>query len=178
MPISLSDRRPHGLDFRVVYEAEFRYVWNSLRRLGGRDRDLEDLCHEVFLAFYRGMADYDVTRPLRPWLFGIAFRICSDYRRRAGHRLEVPVDEHHATCALPHADEQLAGKEQRRLVREALSMLDFDRRAVFIMHELDGHSMPEVAQVLEVPLNTLYSRLRLARAEFAQTVRRLQGGSR
>ncbi len=165
-------------DFRAVYESEFRYVWNTLRRLGTRDRDLEDLCHEVFIVFYRTLDEYDAARPLKPWLFGISFRVCSDYRRRAGYRFEVPVDAHDPACQRPHADEQLVSEERRKLVLRALEALEIDRRAVFIMHDLDGHSMPEIAQVIDAPINTLYSRLRLARVQFQEVVRRLQGNKR
>src|SRR4051812_36542553 len=76
-------------DFRVIYEAHFNYVWHSLRRIGVQDADLEDLAHDVFVAFYRGLDNYDPTRPVKPWLFGICFRVASDHRRRARHRFEV-----------------------------------------------------------------------------------------
>ena len=158
-------------DFRAVYEAEFDYVWRTLRRLGVPERDLEDLSHDVFVAFYRSRAGYDPSRPLKPWLFGIAFRVSSDFRRRAQHRYEIP-SEHEATDDKASAEEQVSQNEQRALVLRGLEALEPDRRAVFVMHDLDGHSMPEIAQVLSAPLNTLYSRLRLAREQFAQAVRR------
>ncbi len=160
------------LEFRAVYEAQFAYVWRSLRRLGVRDRDLEDVAHDVFVALYRGFEEFDRTRPIRPWLFGIAFRVASDYRRRARHRLEVPSDASDVAADDPAADERIEAREARQLVLEALGTLDLDRRAVFVMHDLDGYSMPEIARTLDAPLNTLYSRLRLAREQFARAVRR------
>jgi len=65
-------------------------------------------------------------------------------------------------------------------VARALDTLDFDRRAVFILHEIDGVAIPEIARALEIPSNTAYSRLRLARADFGAAVRRLhlQGGQK
>jgi len=60
----------------------------------------------------------------------------------------------------------------------ALEELDLDRRAVFVMHDIDGHVMPDIAAALGVPLNTAYSRLRLARADFAAAVERVRGGGR
>jgi RNA polymerase sigma-70 factor (ECF subfamily) len=162
-------------DFRRIYDAQFDYVFHSLRRLGIPDRDLEDLCHDVFVAFYRGRDGYDPSRPVKPWLFGIAFRVASDYRRRMQNRFEVPDGvPDRGGDAFPAPDEQLAAAEGRALVLRALQALDLDRRAVFVMHELDGCSMPEIAEVLSAPLNTLYSRLRLARADFSAAVRRLR----
>jgi RNA polymerase sigma-70 factor (ECF subfamily) len=158
-------------DFRAAYQANFSYVYNSLRRLGVRDADLEDLAHDVFVAFYRGLSAYDPARPLRPWLFGIAFRIASDYRRRAAHRLEISKETHDLPDSTPSADAHVAASEARRAVLAALSTLDLDRRAVFVLHDLDGQPMPEIARALAVPLNTAYSRLRLAREQFAAAVR-------
>jgi RNA polymerase sigma-70 factor (ECF subfamily) len=163
------------VEFGTLYESEFSYIWHALRRLGVPERDREDLCHDVFVILYRAWADYDTARPLRPWLFGIAFRVASDYRRRARHRFEVPGECDSADTA-PIADEHVAVSEQRRLIQEALATLDLDRRAVFVMHDLDGHAMPEIAAALAVPLNTCYSRLRLARQQFAAAVRRRQPG--
>jgi RNA polymerase sigma-70 factor (ECF subfamily) len=160
--------------FQRVYEEQFDYVWNTLRRLSIAAPDREDLCHDVFIGFYRGLSTYDRSRPIRPWLFGIAFRVASDFRRRARHWREVAAGPHEAVGTGPGADDQLAARQDRELVMRGLSVLDLDRRAVFILHEIDGHSMPEIAQVLDAPLNTLYSRLRLARQAFTQEIRRIQ----
>jgi RNA polymerase sigma-70 factor, ECF subfamily len=164
---------PDPADFRAVYQGNFSYIYNTLRRLGVRDADLEDLAHDVFVAFFRGQTGYDPARPLKPWLFGIAFRVASDYRRRAGHRLEIARESPDLPDAAPPADEQVAAAEARRAVLAALATLDLDRRAVLVLHDLDGIAMPEIARVLAVPLNTCYSRLRLAREQFAAAVRSL-----
>ena len=162
-------------EFPAVYAAELGYVWNALRRLGVHDRDLEDLCHDVFVVVFRNLAAYDTRRPIRPWLFGIAFRVASDYRRSARHRREIPGTTRELPCPAPPADEVMLVRERQRLVARALEALELDRRAVFVMHDIDGHVMPDIAGALGIPLNTAYSRLRLARADFAAAVRRVQG---
>ena len=166
------------VEFPAVYAAELGYVWSTLRRLGVQERDLEDLCHDVFVVVFRNLAVYDARRPIRPWLFGIAFRVASDYRRSARHRREVTGTTREPVCPAPRADEVMLRRERQRLVASALEALELDRRAVFVMHDIDGHVMPEIAAALGVPLNTAYSRLRLARADFAAAVRRVQGGAR
>jgi RNA polymerase sigma-70 factor (ECF subfamily) len=160
--------------FQKTYEEQFDYVWNTLKRLGIGAPDREDLCHDVFIAFYRGLRSYDRARPIRPWLFGIAFRVASDFRRRARHRHEVVGEAHQAVAGGQGADDQVAARQDRELVMRGLAVLDLDRRAVFIMHEIDGCSMPEIARVLDAPLNTLYSRLRLARQAFTEAIRSVQ----
>jgi RNA polymerase sigma-70 factor (ECF subfamily) len=162
-------------DFRAVYEAQFDYVFHTLRRMGAPDRDLEDLIHEVFLAFYKGRETFDPRRPLKPWLCGIAFRIFSDFRRKAQNRYEIPSEPRERASAGTPADELVAARQRHDLVMRGLETLDLDKRAVLLMHDIDGHAMPEIAAVLSIPLNTAYSRLRLAREQFAAAVRRLQG---
>jgi RNA polymerase sigma-70 factor (ECF subfamily) len=164
---------PKAPDFRAVFEAEFAYVWSTLRRMGVRERDLEDVTHDTFLKVGPRLPDYDPGRPIRPWLFGFAFRVASDYRRLARHRKEV-LAEAEADDPAPAPDEEVAMREARAIMTEALDAIELDRRAVFVLHVLDECPIPEVAQALGVPVNTAYSRLRLAREEFSSAVRRLQ----
>jgi RNA polymerase sigma-70 factor (ECF subfamily) len=165
---------PASEAFDRMYREEFPYVWRSLRRLGGRPADLEDLAHDVFVVVHKRLADYDESRPLRAWLFGIAFRVASDYRRRARFRAEVATGDVEATSQAPRADDQLAAEQDRALVIEALAALDLDRRAVFVLHDIDGVAAPAIADALAIPVNTVYSRLRIARERFAAAVRRLR----
>lgn len=158
----------------AAYRQELAWVVRTVERLGARAGDLEDLVHDVFLAFHRTLDGFDPRRPLRPWLFGIAFRVVSDYRRRAGFSREAA---HEHLGETPHGGptpvEALEAAEKRRLVLAALEALPLDQRAVFVAVELDEQSVPEVAQMLQIPLNTAYSRLRLGRQRFTAAVERL-----
>jgi RNA polymerase sigma-70 factor (ECF subfamily) len=163
-------------DFRSVFDREFSYVWTSLRRLGVAPRDLEDVTHDVFVEVFRNLARYDATRPLRPWLFAFAFRFASDYRRLARHRVEV-YEEPAGASADPPADDVIAARELRAVIMKALDSIELVRRGVFILHELEARPMAEIAEALGIPLNTAYSRLRVAREEFTTTFRLLQRGA-
>jgi len=166
---------PEAPGFRALFEAELTYVIGTLRRLGVREADLEDLAHEVFVAVHGALATYDRARPLRPWLFGIAFRIASDYRRKARFSRESPrAEADDRADAAPLADERLADEQARRIVIEALDHLDLDRRAVLVMHDIDGCPIPEIARTLSIPLNTAYSRLRLGREQLKAAVKRVR----
>jgi RNA polymerase sigma-70 factor (ECF subfamily) len=162
---------------KALYAAEFGYVWDSLRRLGVRGADLEDLSQEVFVRLFRNFASYDPSRPLRPWIFGIALRVASDFKRLAHRRHEIiqepPETEHDA--ATPY--EATEARQKQRLVLDALERVELDRRAIFILHDLESRPVPQIAEALGVPLNTCYSRLRLARNDFTAAVRALQGGA-
>jgi RNA polymerase sigma-70 factor, ECF subfamily len=170
---SAGDGARPRVEFRQIFEEEFDYIWNTLRRLGVHQRDLEDVTHDVLLAVHRRLAQYDPLRPMRPWLFAFGFRAASDYRRRAGHRREVLGDEEKVDTA-PLADERLESSEVRALVSLALETLDLDQRAVFILHDLDDCPVPEIAATLQIPLNTAYSRLRAARDKFRKAAKRLK----
>lgn len=160
--------------FTALYRTEAPHVMKTLRRLGVRSADVEDSAVEVFVALHRHWAQYDPTRPARPWVRAFAVRVAADYRKSARIRREVADDNADAHDASPGADERLIDREKQRLVLEALDGIDPERREVFVLHELEECPMPEVAQTLGVPLNTAYSRLRLGREEFAASVRRIR----
>ncbi|MEO6601986.1 MAG: sigma-70 family RNA polymerase sigma factor [Polyangiaceae bacterium] len=168
-PTQNSKKTPH---FGHIFGREFDYVWNSLRRLGVPERDLEDLAHDVFFRVYEHLADFDTERPLKPWLFGFAFRVASDYRRRFSNRREVLDADSEAIDPSPSALDHLMQAEALSLAQVALDSLDMERRAIFILHEIDGCAMPEVALALALPVNTAYSRLRLGREQFHAAARR------
>ena len=160
---------PELAPFRGLFEAEFGYVCRALRRLGVQSSDLEDVAQELFVIVYRSFGDYDSRRALRPWLFSFALRFAANYRRLARNRGHVSDG---ALRRIPVTSD--ARMEARDVVLRALEALDFDRRTVIVMHDLEGFDAKEIAAQLGAPLNTVYSRLRLARADFRAAVEVLQ----
>jgi RNA polymerase sigma-70 factor (ECF subfamily) len=158
-----------------VFEREFDYLCCTLRRLRVPDADVEDLAHEVFLIMYRRWEAYDPSFPLRPWLFGIAYRVAATHRRRTRREVTHPSPE--VTDLSPGPDHAVAARQARSIVLAALEHVPLARRAVFVMHCLDDVPMREVASALSIPLFTAYSRLRKARKEFEAAVKSLQRGA-
>jgi len=167
--------QPVAFDFPKVFRSELPYVWRTLRRLGVPDRDREDVAHEVFMVVHKRLHEYDATRPLRPWLFGIAYRRAADYRRLRRHEYERSDEAPDRIDTAPAADELIEAREARALLADALERVDFDRRAVLILHDLEEVTIPTIADALGIPVRTAYSRLRVGREELAQAVARLQG---
>lgn len=166
------------LGFDEVYARGYAHVWRTLRRLGVPEQDIEDQAHDVFLVVHRRLDDYDPARPLEPWLSGIAFRVMCAARRRAHRRRERAGHDawlDRQQSPEPGPERLVVAQERQQLVLDALDRLDLDRRLVFVMHELDGIPCPEIAREVGVPVNTVYSRLRVARTRFAAAVRRLRG---
>lgn len=163
-------------DCLEVYRRELDYLVGSLRRLGVPTSDVEDVLHEVFLVMLRRWDDYDRARPLRPWLFGIAFRVSSGHRRRGSRELATESLEPEDPGARP--DQQVAVSQNRRLLLEALAAVPVERRAVLILHEVDEVPMRDIAEQLSIPLFTAYSRLRKARQELDAALDALVKGGR
>ena len=177
METPASPKQDPSAELQDLYRREISYVVHTLRRLGVKNAELEDVAHDVFVALYRHLGERDPARPLRPWLFGFCFRIASDHRKLARHRHEVPPLAHEPADPAPQPDELVAEERLRRQLLAALDAMDFEKRSLVVMHDLEGISVPEIAALLAVPLNTAYSRLRLARAEFERALVKITGGS-
>ena len=155
-----------------AFSRELDYIFRTLRRLGVPRRDEEDLAHEVFLVLHRTWREYDPSRPLRAYLFGIAFRVASSNRRRTWRETSFAVVDAHDRAPVP--DRALEAKRARALVLAALARIPLPRRAVLSMHDIDEIPMRDIARELSIPLFTAYSRLRKARREFEKAVVRLE----
>jgi RNA polymerase sigma-70 factor (ECF subfamily) len=167
--------RPAIPEFESVYRAEFSYVYRVLRYLGAPPADVEDLAHDVFVVVHRRLAEFDTNRPMRPWLSGIAYHLVTRHRQRFSHRNEVATgDPLDPPSDAPGAEARVAAAEAWTIVCAAIAELPLEQRAVFVMHDLEELSAPDIAEALGAPLNTIYSRLRLGRAKFA-TAMRLRG---
>jgi len=163
------------VDLRPLFREHFRFVCVTLRRLGVREGDVEDVAQDVFVVVHRKLESFDQARPFQLWLFGICARAAAGHRRLARHHRQVhpaaPVDAAHGG---PLPDEEVAAEEDRRLVLAALDGISPQRREVFVMYDLNDFSVAEIAETLSIPINTVYSRLRIAREEFRQAVTRLR----
>ncbi|MFO0630571.1 MAG: RNA polymerase sigma factor [Polyangiales bacterium] len=159
--------------FEAVYQREIGWVLNTLRRLGVASANLPDEAQKTFTAVWRQRESYDPERPVRPWLFGFAYRTVRDHRRESWRRRAV-LDEVESVSEAAGADDALEASRRRAIVLAALAEMDLDRRAVFVMIDIDEATAPAAAEALAIPLGTVYSRLRLAREDFAAAVNRLR----
>jgi RNA polymerase sigma-70 factor (ECF subfamily) len=165
--------------FSALYREHASFVWRTLRRFGVQGSNLEDATQDTFVVAHRLLDDFDDESP-RAWLAAIARRIAADMRRRRAHSTLCARESQHdlALCreALRREDAQQARHAAAKLVHQLLDGLDDEKREVFVLAELEGMSMPEVARATELNLNTAYSRLRAARlqmkAEYARLVAR------
>jgi RNA polymerase sigma-70 factor (ECF subfamily) len=172
-PAHESTRVPMEASFPEVFQRTAPFVWRALRRLGVREADVPDVCQEVFVVVHRRLPDFDGSSALRTWIYGICLRTASQYRRRAPQLREVPEDDAREQTVLPDQEDILERRRARDRLDVALGKLSDDKRAVFVLYELEELPMKEVAAVLGCPLQTAYSRLHGARREVEEAFRAL-----
>ncbi len=162
--------------FAAIYDAHFTFVWRVLRRLGVQPASLDDAAQDVFLVVHRRLAEVpaDATRP---WLFGVVRRVAADHRRSVTRRGAEPLGDGPEPVAAAGAgpERSLERAEAARVVHGLLERLSDEHREVFVLAELEQMAAPEIATAIGVPLNTVYSRLRAARAAFEKQAARLVG---
>jgi RNA polymerase sigma-70 factor (ECF subfamily) len=171
-PLSMREIPP----FAVIYEEYFDLVWTAVRQLGVTPEAIDDVVQEVFMVVHARLGSVQHVESLRSWVYGVARRTVSTYRRARRSRnasgaqyAQVAgwLEPHPAT---PHDLSVLA--DRRRLLLRLLAELDEAKREVFTLSEIEGFTAPEIAEALEIPVNTVYSRLRAAREAFEQALTR------
>ena len=158
--------------FGAIFREQAPFVWRLLRRLGASSVDADDLCQEVFLVLHRRFLEIDTSRPLRPWVYGVAIRLASEHRRRRRFSEGVRASIEVSAPALQH--DELERRQARHLLQEAIARLDDAKRAIFVLHELEELTMTEIAEALSCPVQTAYSRLHAARKEVRAFFARLE----
>ena len=170
---AIDDERPSVV---AVHAAHADFVWRSLQRLGVPPADLEDALQEVFVVVHQRLGTFRGSSKLTTWLFGIALRVASRFRRRPHLRRErFGADDHDlADEAGVDPEGNALEREARRRLAAVLDALDLDKRVVLVMFELERLPAPAIADELGIPLGTVYSRLHAARGQFAKAAERLR----
>lgn len=172
-PPARGEPAPEDFSVAGVYDAYFDFVWCALRRLGVQPGQLEDAVQDVFVVVQRRLADFERRSSLKTWLFGIALRVAKDHRRRQVKQgVEVGTEDNSLVGTHPDPREAALQAEAAALVQSLLDGLDEERRVVFVFTELEELTAAEIAETLGVGINTVYTRLRLARRDFNQALRR------
>lgn len=165
--------------FRAMVEEHFDFIWRSLRGFGVDSASVDDAAQQVFLVAAKKF-DAIADGSERAFLFATARGIAANARRGAARRREVSDDEVLAYQAdeRPNPEQLVASSRERQLLDRLLAGLPEDLGAVFILYELEGMTMLQIAALLALPAGTVASRLRRAREEFQGAARRYQAGSK
>jgi RNA polymerase sigma-70 factor (ECF subfamily) len=158
----------------TLFQQHFDLVWRTVRRLGVPPEAIDDAAQEVFVVASRRLAAIEPGKE-RAFLYGTAVRVAADARRSSSRRRiaphgDAPLDP---TDPAPAPDELVEQKRARELLDELVARLPDDTRPVFVLYELEGLTMEEIASCLEVPPGTVASRLRRGREAFHAAVAKL-----
>jgi RNA polymerase sigma-70 factor (ECF subfamily) len=168
------------LVFKEVYDEHFRFVWRSLRRLGVQESDVADAVQDVFIVVHRRLDEFEGRSKVTTWLYGICYRVARDRRRLAHVRRRADGDEALEDRVDERAD--VAADAERKqgleLLETILDEMPIEQRAVFTLFELDGVGGDAIAEMLEIPVGTVYSRLRIGREQFRRSLTRMQARDR
>ena len=159
--------------WRALYHAHWAQVVRTARSLGTPLGEVEDVAHEVFMVVHRKLSDFDHGR-LSTWIYRITANVVSAQHRRRkvrrrfthlarslGLRVAAGEGPRHPGAAVEQADDV-------RTVHRVLERMSPRKREVFALFELEGKTGPEIAELVGVPENTVWSRLRTGREEFAR----------
>jgi RNA polymerase sigma-70 factor (ECF subfamily) len=153
-------------NFDEVYQQHFAFVFRSLRGLGVPPASLDDAVQEVFLVVHRRLPDFEERSSLRTWLFSIAYHVSRGLRRREQRKGGLAdLDPN-----LPGEDLDPEARTENgrawQFVSDFLKGLEDGKRAVFVLCVLEQATAAEAAESLQIPINTVYSRIHAARRAF------------
>lgn len=157
---------------KSIYEEYARFVWLTLQRFGVRSTDVADVAHDVFVVVHRRIDTFDSTSRMTTWLFGICLRVAANYRRRQRRTLSEAALRAHANddAVQVPVDEVLARRQASAEAERVLAKLSLEKRAVFVMFEIENLSCQEIADLMGIPIGTVYSRLYGARAQIERII--------
>jgi RNA polymerase sigma-70 factor (ECF subfamily) len=164
-----------------VYAQTLPFVLRKARRLGVGESDIDDLTQEVFVAVFRRLHDFEGRSSVRTWVLGILARLVQNYRRgqrRKGNehvQSKDVVDPDQLADAGADPSEFASRAQAWRVLCALLEQLTEDKAALFVMAELEGMTLREIAALMDTSIGTIASRLRVARSEFAQALARMHG---
>lgn len=171
--------------FELLVRRHSQELFRFLARFTGSAATAEDVVQEAFLQVHLSAASFDRSRRFKPWLFTIAANKARDLLRSRSRRPEVPLDAQVGTSAdegqtfldfladtstLPVGT--LEQGEEREVVRSVLAEMPGHLREVLVLSYYHRFPYKEIAEVLEVPLGTVKSRLHAAVAHFGRAYRK------
>ena len=161
--------------FDEVYERFRRPVWRLARRLTGSDEEAFDATQEIFLRIWRGLSGFRGEAKLSTWVFQIAWNYLRGHHRRHGKHLKAVVDKSEEIVALtpdpaPGPERRAVASDLLDRVAGAMDALPEHYRAVVWLRDGEDLSYAEIAEVLDLPIGTVRSRLARARAALKEAV--------
>ena len=166
------DARPQ---FETLYTEHIGFVWRCLRALGVAPGQLDDAAQEVFMTVHRRLPEFRGDSSLRSWIYGILRNVASNHRRSERRRRPQECLSAELPCARESPLEHAQAAQAAAFIQRFLSEISEAKREMFVLVSIEQMSMPEVAEALQLSLNTAYARLRQVRLDFRRALQRERG---
>lgn len=157
------------LDFTTLYDTWLEEVTSWLQTLGAPPADIEDLAQEVFLVVRRRLCDFD-GRNVAGWLYRISSRQVLQHRRRSWIQSVFTLGSGKDIEEVPDSragvEEAFEVQEKRHRLKQIVGKMSEKRRVAFMLFEVEDYTGEEIADMLDVPVNTVWTRLYHARKDF------------
>ncbi len=159
---------PGEVDIGELFDAHAKYLTRVCIRLTGSRAAAEDVVQEVFITAHRRRSDLIVGSNLRTWLYRVAVNLVRHHHRGSGryHRFVDRYKNHEKDVKPPGPDVDYARLERAQQIQQCVALLSDKQREVFVLYELEELEGAQIAEVLGIKVNTVWSRLRLARKAF------------
>ena len=148
--------------FDVLVRRWERKIQGAVYRMLRSEEEAQDVCQEAFLKAFRGLGTFRGQARFSSWLYQIALNLCRDRMRRKKGKTWVSLDEIGETAQAARGPSVLelveTGDLSRRVVA-AMSALPDEQREVIVLKEYEGRTFPEIAEILDVPVSTVKTRL-------------------
>lgn len=157
---------------RRIFDRHYDSLWRTLRYLGVPEALTDDSAQKVLCVLARRLNDVEEGAE-RSFLFSTAVRVAAEGRRAARRDRAKPVEDIDALLASgPNPEDLVDQQRAQKVLSEVLASIPVDERMAFILYEIEELTLSEIAEILEVPMGTVSSRLRRARKGVEDIVRR------
>jgi RNA polymerase sigma-70 factor (ECF subfamily) len=150
--------------FAEIYDQTFEDVRRTVFFLFGQHQEAEDLLHDIYVEAYKSLAKYDPNRPFTTWLIGLAIRQINHYRRKTWFRWRLAdrINRWTGNTAQPDIANDVIERMHQHDQLAKIMALPYKYKSIVILKYLYEYSQEEIAQILDIPVGTVKSRLNYA----------------
>ncbi|MFH1761212.1 MAG: RNA polymerase sigma factor [bacterium] len=169
------DNRAYSRFFNSYKEIMYRLAYKFL----GPVNDLEDVVQVIFIQIFKSLPGFEGRSKLTTWIYKIGVNVCIQYLRNNKQKKEINFSDNYFISELngdrlkQDAHTILEQKELQKSVYNAINRLNLKKRSVIILHDMEGKTIEEIAQIIQKPVGTVKSRLFHAREELKNKLKPL-----
>ena len=160
--------------FEDVYKASSSFVYNVALRVVNNREDALEVAQEVFMVIYHKLKDFRFESSFKTWVYRVTANYAINFAKKSSRAKTVPFEESFGEGAvLNEAHTQMDQEQQNQIVEKLLGELNPDQRACVVLRDIQGLSYEEIAQALNININTVRSRLKRSREKLLSVRRQV-----